>query len=280
MSVSGVRRKAILGSCAAALVASVASAPAASVAPAAEVVALRMACARGDAHELARAAGRLGARGLANACGSADRADVLAAITAAPLAEPAWALLDPLTELLDSPDRPVAAAAARAVAAIVHELVLAPEQLTGSGAPIDELARAADACATIAARAGVWPDVRVHALECALGLAAGLGDDASAAARALPASLFTDAEPEVRRAAVALADAEADDAGGALLAGLAAVVADDPDAAVAASAAATLCRDGHGLSPAGRERARKLIADPLVDPGDAVSLRRCTRAPR
>jgi len=228
---------------------------------------LRGAWLRGDRQELGRAANRLGARGLAAAIARADgsRAETLAAIAAAPLADEAWALLEPLAARAGDHDRPIAAAAARAAAEIVRHFPAEAQAM--SGAPVDELADAAARFAALAARAEIWPDVRVHALECALGL--------SPDAATLPVQLLGDHDAEVRRAAIGFADAGS----AAVATRLGQVAASDEDAAIAAAAAAALCRAGVALPDAARARAAKIAGDPqtarLVDPGDTSSLRRC-----
>jgi hypothetical protein len=231
---------------------------------------LRAAWLRADPVDLARAANRVGVRGLAADIARGGRVEALAALAAASYAEEAWALLEPIARrAATDPDRTVAATAARVGVTLVH--AWPREALEASGAPVDELAGAAATFAAIATHVGVWPDVRVHALEAALALAEALGGDAPEAARGLPAALFDDADAELRRAAVAFADPAVH------AAALATIAAKDADVAVAAAAAAALCRDGVALALETRTRAVALAKDGLVDPGDASSLRRCLR---
>jgi hypothetical protein len=239
---------------------------------------LERAFARGDRLELGRAADRLGARGLAallgdgnEAAASGSRTSRAAALSAVPLIEARWTLLPELVALASSPDRSIAAPAARATADLARELAGSAEEL---GVPVDVLADSASACALLAARAGVAPDVRVHAAECALALAAGV-EAVPADVYALSVTLLSDGDPELRRAAAALADA----GDPAIAEALRGVASDDPDVTVAATAAATLCRAGAPLGKAER-RARELADHAATDPGDAVSLRECTRAAR
>jgi hypothetical protein len=224
--------------------------------------ALRAAWLRGDRQDFGRVADRVGVRGLGEAIAHGARVQTLAAIAAAPLVDEAWMLLEPLGGRLADEDRPLAAGAARAAVAIVRALPL--EEMIRRGAPADELADDAAGFAAIAARADLWPDVRVHALECALALGADVAP-----------ALLGDEDAEVRRAAIAFASADV----AATASRLGELATHDGDPAVAAAAAAALCRAGAALPEPARAHLATLLADPpaaaLVDPGDVSSLRRC-----
>lgn len=226
----------------------------------------------GDPELVEQVARRLGARRLAPALGGgASREARQAALHGAPHVDDAWALLPELARLAGEPDRPVAAAAARAAAAIARDL--ADRGPHDEDAPWDVLATAASGCAEVARRRAAWADVRVHALECAAGLAVALGRDAPAEAAGLARALLADAEPEVRLAALAYVGAE--EAGRA--------AADDPDPAVAAAAAIAACADapddgGAALGSAGRARVRALALDPALEPGLVAALVPCLAA--
>jgi hypothetical protein len=190
-----------------------------------------------------------GARGLGPLITAGPRDERVTAILAAPYAEDAWALLDPLTADMAAPDRPIAAAAARAAARIAEDL---PED---ADIPDDELALAAGRCAALARRVDVWPDVRVEALHCA---------NALGATDALVDVLGASGESEVRRAAAELLSPREHEA--ALRKAV-----DDPDDAVAATAAAVLCREDFAVG----QRARALLRKAPIEPALMAPLRRC-----
>ncbi|HEV8324709.1 MAG TPA: hypothetical protein VG389_24035, partial [Myxococcota bacterium] len=148
-----------------------------------------------------------------------------------PEVEAAWTFLPALATLAEGHERRVAlaaCAAARTVAAAASgagDVPLAPDD-----EPARTIAAAADRLAALSADPGAWADLRGLALETALSLDAAAG--APARGRdALVARLLADADPEVRRAAAALAPAD--------LPALAALLA-DPDPAVARTAGAAL----------------------------------------
>src|SRR6266545_1487145 len=108
-----------------------------------DLAGLRAAFLSGAADDIARAGQRLSARRLADALMGRDRELALAAASAAPAAADGVWLLAPLGELARSPDRPLAAAGARAAAHIAGGLVL--DTLLELDVPLDWLrARLAD----------------------------------------------------------------------------------------------------------------------------------------
>ncbi len=228
-----------------------------------DMAALRAAFLSGAPDELVRAGQRLPAARLGDALGGSDRELVLAATGAAPSAPDAIWLLVPLGELAASPDRPLAAAAARSAARIAGQLD-ADELLDRDVPPDWTRARVAEYRAR-AADAGRWTDVRVSCLE----VAAHLHRSLRAAGSAYDmAALLGDAEPEVRRAAVELAMGPL---GPREIELVAARASSDDDDAVRAAAAQSLCEglafgdearpvlDALGARGLGRLRA--LVAD-------------------
>ena len=224
---------------------------------------LRAAFLSGAADELVRAGQRLPAARLADVLGGSDRELVLAATGAAPSAPDAIWLLVPLGELAASPDRPLAAAAARSAARIAGQLD-ADELLDRDVPPDWTRARVAEYRAR-AADAGRWTDVRVSCLE----VAAHLHRSLRAAGEAYDlAALLGDAEPEVRRAAVELAMGPL---GPREVELVAARASSDDDEAVRAAAVQSLC-EGLAFGDASRPvldalgarglgRLRALVAD-------------------
>ena len=153
----------------------------------------------GDRLELARSGWHLGAVGVEAELASPDRVRSMAALAAAPHAEDGWMLLDPLAAMAQGSDRPRAAAAARAAAAIARDLDR--ERALYLDVPLELLAAPLARWQQIAADPARWADVRVHALTTAQFLGptiepGNLGYDAAAHA--------SDAEPEIRRAALEL----------------------------------------------------------------------------
>jgi hypothetical protein len=183
-------------------------------------------------------------------------------------------LLPRLGELMTSPDRPLAARAARAVARVTGRY--GRDALIREEAPPDEMAHVAVTCAAAARRRELWADVRVHALECATALAGALGEDAPPSARGAAAALLEDGDAQIRRAAVELlAPPDSDETRRRL-----AELARDPDPSVAAAAVGGLCADDPRqalrlLGPNGPARAAELQKTPGLDAGTAATLEPC-----
>jgi hypothetical protein len=171
---------------------------------------------------------------------ASDRAEVSAALEAAPAAPDAWELLDDLARLASSWDRSQAAPAARAAARIAR--TLDPDLVITQEIPDDKLASWQRTWAELGARVDRWGDVRVHAIEVAANLAAarvataadppGVGYDLAATLR--------DGDPEVRRVACELMPQPLPPDVSAVLGD---AVAIDADPAVALSCAQALCSD-------------------------------------
>jgi hypothetical protein len=183
------------------------------------------------------------------------RDTAIPALAEAPDAPDGWTLLPRIVARMDDPDRDIAAAAARSAARLARQTAPRADEL---GVPADELAESAATCARVARAKERRADLRVHALECAVAL----GRDE------LALELVTDADAEVRLAAVELADPEA--AHAALLAR----VEGDDDPRVVLAAAVAACRVAK-LPAAGKARAARLRKDPRVDRGDAAAFLRC-----
>ncbi len=230
-----------------------------------DLAGLRAAFLSGAPDELVRAGQRLTAARLSDALAGSDREIVLAAAGAAPSAPDAIWLLIPLGELAASPDRPLAAAAARSAARIAGQLD-ADELLDRDVPPDWTRARLAEYRAR-AADAGRWTDVRVSCLEVAAHLHRALGERAAGAPYDM-AALLADPEPEVRRAAVELALGPL---GPREIDMVAARAASDDDDEVRAAAAQALCEGlafGDAARPVlaalgerGLARLRALVAD-------------------
>ncbi|RMH44841.1 MAG: hypothetical protein D6689_01625 [Deltaproteobacteria bacterium] len=248
------------------------------------VAALAGAFGRGDRAELASRARRLPAATLATAIAGPDRAAALAAIAAAPHSRAPWALLDPLARAARSTDRRRASSAARAAAAIAADLTL--DTLLAWEIDLDAVDRAARAWGDVAADPGLWPDVRVHALEARAALGRAV---APAVEPPFARALLADPEPEVRRAAF---DLLAPPLSPELLAVAAERAATDPDPPVALAAAGAACAGlPLGADPAavraafgdrGIARIRRLASGRDVAPDVAAGVSRCLRevAPR
>jgi hypothetical protein len=231
-----------------------------------ELASLRAAFLAGAPDDLARAGDRLGARRLALALGGQDRELALAAAGAAPAAQDAIWLLEPLGGLARSADRPLAAAGARAAARIAAAFDV-DALLTGDVPPDWVRARVAD-YRSMAADAGRWADVRVASLEVAASLSRALGERARPADVAYDlAAVLADPEPEVRRAAVELTAGPLEPEEIRLLGAR----AGDDDAAVSTAAVVALCEGlelGEEAAPvlaalgkSGLGRARALVRD-------------------
>ena len=154
--------------------------------------------------------------GLEAALVGPDRGARLAAIAAADAAPDAGGLLDELAVAAGGWDRSAAAPAARAARVIARRLVDGEVAGGRSDRPPpgevpelddDALAAAMAAWRAIALRGDRWADVRVHALEVVVALAAvrAQGEGALAPASAYDVvALAGDPDPEVRRAALEL----------------------------------------------------------------------------
>lgn len=239
-----------------------------------------------DHDEVQRLAVMVGAAGLAPMLVSADRAQVAAALDAAPAAPDAWELLDDLARLAAGWDRSQAAPAARAAARIAR--MIDPELAIAQEIPDDKLASWGRSWAELGARVDRWGDVRVHATEVAANLAAarratagdepGLGYDL--------AVTLHDADAEVRRVGCELLPqplpADVTELVGD-------VVAIDADPAVALACAQALCAELKyaasapvlvALGEDGKARLRAIFTAPLpeVPDGALIDAARCLAA--
>lgn len=239
------------------------------VAGAAGLAAMRAAIDRGDEEEAARQGALAGPTVIQQALAAPDRTARLAGIAAAPDASELPAgragLLPALARAASQPDRRTAIPAARAARAIARSLYGharppgAAADLPDDLAPEDVAAWRA-AWAKLAARADLWIELRVLALDTAAALdPGGTGVELAAA--------LADPDPAYRRAAIAVVPMPVPPAMRAALAGAA---AGDADPGAALDAAAALCADLvadpprpilDALGPAGLARLRKLVAD-------------------
>lgn len=212
------------------------------VAGAAGIAAMRAAMDRGDIEEAARQGAIAGPAVIERALAAPDRSARLAAIAAAPGAGPLPAgraeLLPALARAASRPDRRTAIPAARAARAIARSLygharpAGAAAELPDDLAP-DDVAAWRVAWAQLAARAELWIELRVLALDTAAALdPGGVGVELDAA--------LADPDPAYRRAAIALVPMPVPPA---LRGALAGALARDPDPDVALHAAAVLCAD-------------------------------------
>lgn len=258
--------------------------------PLADLLAGRLAraLAANDRARLSRLGAAAGARGLLPLMDARqDRAELLAAVLAAPAAVDGWALLVPLAEHAMGPDRPLAVAAALTATSIAARLARDWEPVyVTHDIPEQALAHALGAWRAIGADPGRWADVRVHALEVSAHLAAarqraGAGATAPYDLDALAA----DADAQVRRAAFELLPHPLSP-GEAAVASRA--VVDDADPTAALAAAQALC-GGLGvdapaapalaaLGQAGLDRLRHLVPDPALPPAARIDGARCLAA--
>ena len=262
-----------------------------------EVAALRTAFLAGHRDDLARAGARLAARRLGPALLGDDRELALAAAAASPFAEDAVWMLGPLAEVAGSPDRPAAAASARAAARIAG--ALDGGALLVADVPLDWVRGRAAAYRVLAADAGRWTDVRVAALETAAHLVRALGEGAAPPSSPRDrigqvlgwepdglGAFLDDPDPELRRAAVELAPAPL---AGEVLRAIGASAADDDDA-VAAAAVLAACEGlafGEPAAPViaalgarGLARARALASTTDLPDGARDAAARCLAAAR
>ncbi len=239
------------------------------VAGAAGLAAMRAAMERGDVEEAARQGALAGPAAIEGALAAPDRPARLAAIAAAPTAseQPAARaeLLAALARAASRPDRRTAIPAARAARAIARSLYGharppgAAAELPDDLAPADALAWR-QAWAELAARAELWIELRVLALDTAAALdPGGVGVELAAA--------LADPDPAYRRAAIALVPMPVPPA---LRGALAGAVAGDADPGAALDAAAVLCADLavdpprpilDALGPRGLARLRELVLE-------------------
>ena len=176
------------------------------VAGAAGLAAMRAAIDRGDVEEAARQGALAGPAAIEQALAAPDRAARIAAIAAAPSAGELPAaraeLLPALARAASRPDRRTAIPAARAAREIARSLLGharppgAAAELPDDLAP-DDVAAWRAAWARLAARAELWIELRVLALDTAAALdPGGVGVELGAA--------LADPDPAYRRAAIAL----------------------------------------------------------------------------
>lgn len=178
----------------------------------------------------------------------------------------AWLLLTATSELSGSPDRPLAAAAARATRTLAQIL---RDHMPEIDVPAPAIFLAQERCLQTAQRDEIWADVRVLNLECAVLLAQVL----SMAAHAPALSLVGDDDAQVRLAAASLLTPPAtDDVRDTLIL----LLRNDPDDDVAAAAAAALCLDETPqLAAEDRARIQRLLRVTTLDPGAAAILLDC-----
>lgn len=219
---------------------------------------------RGDLEEAARQGALAGPAVVERALGSPNRATVLAGIAAAPSTDDRAELLAPLAHLAAGADRRVAIPAAHAARAIAASL--GRRDLPDDLAPAD-LAEGAVAWRELALRRDRWIEVRADALAVAAALThvtapGALGFDAGI--------MFTDPDPAVRAAGLALVPTPAPpDARAALVA----VVTSDAVSRNALAAAQALCAE-LSLDPRGHSRALLAAGGPTPStesPRDALA---------
>jgi hypothetical protein len=240
---------------------------------AAGIATMRAAIERGDIEEAARQGALAGPAVIEQALAAPDRASRLAAIAAAPGATQLPAelpagraeLLRALARAASRPDRRTAIPAAHAARTIARSLygharpAGAAAELPDDLAP-DDVAAWRLAWAQLAARAELWIELRVLALDTAAALdPGGVGVELAAA--------LADPDPAYRRAAIALVPMPVPPAMRGALGG---AVAGDPDPGVALQAADVLCADLVADPP-------RPILDALAAPGLA-RLRTLVRA--
>lgn len=167
---------------------------------------------QGNQPELERHGGRAGAAGLSPVLSSGERPQRLSALEALGGAEDSWALLGLLASTAADPDRSLAIVAAQVAAEEAHQLdafTIEAEEILTHDLVVWQLA-----WLTLAQQSDRWVDIRIYSLE----VAATLGERISPAKRPpIPWNeFFSDSDPEMRAAAIALAphgDATARQAG-------------------------------------------------------------------
>ncbi len=241
---------------------------------------LGLALRRGAVTRVEEIAARVSISDLSRALSDSDREVVLGVIAAAPTVDDGWLLLEPLAAAAAGPDRPIAAAAAAAAVEIAAGLdgeFALDNDLAG-----DELQGRLSTWRAVATKPGLWPDVRVHALEVCAALARarrgasmagwneGIGYDLAGA--------VADREPEVRRAAFELLPGVLPEKVRAQAVELAAAaVLDDPDPEVALAAAQWICGEAGraGLGERGSSRLRDLLGNTELAPAGLLGGARC-----
>jgi hypothetical protein len=245
---------------------------------------LRDAFLAGSGDEVERAGRHAGARRLSIALAAGDRILAMAAADAAPAAEDAVWLLEPLAVAARSPDRPLALRAARAAARIGGDLDRGA--LLAGDVPLDWVRARIAELRAISADAGRWTDVRVSALEAAARLHRALDRDAGPADTPYDlAATATDPDPELRRAAFELLGSPLRPAE---LAIAARAVIGDKELAVAIAAGQAACEGlTHGdparpviaaLGRKGLARLRLLVASKALSLGARRGAARCLAA--
>ena len=207
-------------------------------------------------------------RRIADALGGPVRAPRLAVLLLGGEVIELWPFLESFARLAGSPDRSLAAPAARAARDLAVQLVAG--QAERWDVPRSELLAAYRQCVDVSARPGAWPDVRGNAAACALTLGQALDAPEDRLRQLVTAPLRASPDPEVRLQAVGLVGPAVSDARRALLSELAA----DKDDTVAAAALSALCLTRTPL-PAPLARRAAALATTETDPGLRAPLRRC-----
>jgi len=238
---------------------------------------------RTDFDGIARAGRAYSARGLAKLLRGGPPSARRAAIAAAPAAEDAWQLLGDLAVLAGNADRAIAPAAARAAALICQSL--SPTRIAELEITEATLRERAARWGALARHNGVWPDVRVHALEINALLTRALSAEARDGIAVKLEAIAGDPEPEVRRAAIELADQPLDasnrERGAEML-------RSDGDPVIAVVAGQALC-GGIAMGDAprpilaaigakGLERLRDLVGNPKLPITARIDAAYCLRA--
>jgi hypothetical protein len=230
---------------------------------------------KNDRAALERLAARFGVARLAEGARGTDLAVAEAALAAIPLARGGVVLAGAVADRLDPREPALAAAAARALGALLDGD--GPGEVADWEVPPDVVARACSGLRALAANTEAAEAARLAAL------------DALAAAQVTCpvlgelGPLVRDRSPGVRRAAALLLPAGDGRAQPALRDGMA-----DPDPAVSAACVASVCRQAE---PRGRRApaaealvqqatsaARALVAAPATRPEDAVEMLACVAA--
>jgi hypothetical protein len=240
---------------------------------------LTLAVRSGDEVEVERVAARLGSVRLQRVAEKGKREERLAALKALALVSDGWAMLPAIARLCGDRDIEVAEAAAITARRIAEGMT--PQSLETDEVPRDVPTRAAVELLDQAARPELLPSVRVSALAALAALRGVTRVDETRLAK-----LFTDPEPQVRRAtAEALAGVPSGDKP------LETALAGDTVVEVAAAAAASLCRDvpstamakhpaelrAGKLGAPARERLRTLAVDETISLADRIDLVGCLR---
>lgn len=186
---------------------------------------------QGDSSTVARLGATAGASGLEPRLRSKDRAVIAAAIAAAPAADDAWALLGSLAHASQNPDRSIAGPAATTGAEIAAALdlgVIDEQEISGH-----TLGSWQKAWLVTASNPKRWVDIRIYALE-----TAGRLHQLRVPSKRVDIGwidYISDPDPEMRAAAITLADATH------LKATIIERLEDDPEDLVALAAGQSLC---------------------------------------